>query len=175
MSGSDDSALVMAADGSGNVYVAGQTTENPGSGYDFATIKYSESGVAVWTNLFGGVAGGDDQPRALAVDGSGGVYVAGRSYVDPSMNWDFVTIKYSSAGVALWTNYFDGLGHGSDDLKAIAVDSFGSLFVVGTSTGLGTGSNVPAKKRFGVRGSFSATNTPQRSKARLRPTEHPNA
>jgi hypothetical protein len=47
-----------------------------------------------------------DEPSAIAVDGSGNVYVTGRSYTIESWT-DYATIKYSSAGVPLWTNRYE--------------------------------------------------------------------
>ena len=80
--GTSDSDEVprVAADTSGNVYVAGGT-ENalPGQtflGYEDAFVrKYDGSGNELWTRQFG--TSGYDSAHDVAVDGSGNVYVAG--------------------------------------------------------------------------------------------------
>ena len=122
---------LLAVDGNGNVVVTGFTTGS-GSSLDYATIKYSSAGVPLWTNLFNGAGNGSDIATALAVDGSGSVFVTGGA-TGSGGNSDYATIKYSSAGVPLWTNVFNGAGNGSDYTKALAVDGIGNVFVTGYS------------------------------------------
>ena len=71
----------------------------------------------------------------MAVDASGSVYVTGYSAGSGS-SWDYATIMYSSAGVPLWTNRYNGPGNGSDKARALAVDASGNVYVTGSSTGL---------------------------------------
>ena len=49
----------------------------------------------------------------MAVDGNNNVIVTGYSSGSGS-SYDYATIKYSSAGVPLWTNRYNGPGNGSD-------------------------------------------------------------
>ena len=102
----------MAVDGSNNVIVTGYSmaAEAP---YDYATIKYSSAGVPLWTNRYNGPGTGDDHAYALAVDGSNNVIVTGYSS-GSGTHYDYATIKYSSAGVPLWTNRYNGPGNGND-------------------------------------------------------------
>jgi uncharacterized delta-60 repeat protein len=131
----EEYALCLAVDGSGNVYVTGQSTDSSDVS-DYATIKYSSAGVPLWTNRFNGTANRYDKPTALAVDGSGNAYVTGYSYTGYYYR-DYATIKYSSAGVPLWTNRFNGTGNASDTATALAVDGGGNVYVTGYSTGSG--------------------------------------
>jgi uncharacterized delta-60 repeat protein len=124
-----DQAQSLAVDGSGNVYVTGGSTGS-GSGYDYATIKYSSAGTPVWTNRFNGPGNGDDVTYSLAVDGSGNVYVTGYSTGSGS-GYDYATIKYSSTGVPVWTNLFNGSGNGYDTAASLTVDGSGNVYVTG--------------------------------------------
>ena len=65
----------MGTDASGSVFVTGYSP-GVGSGNDFVTLKYSSSGVPLWTNRYNGPANGDDRAfRVVAANGS--VFVAG--------------------------------------------------------------------------------------------------
>ena len=119
-------------DGSGNVYVTGQSID-PSSGLDYLTIKYSSAGVALWTNRYNGSGNVTDQPMAIALDGSTNVFVTGVSSVSGSA-YDYATIKYSNEGVALWTNFFGGSANGNDFAYSLAVDGIGNIYVVGNTT-----------------------------------------
>jgi hypothetical protein len=125
-----DKAKAVAVDDSGNVFVTG-FSDGVFSSLDYATIKYSGVGVALWTNRYNGPVNGTDVANAMAVDGSGNVFVTGSS--TGSTYDDYATIKYSSAGVALWTKRYNGPGSSSDEANAIAVDSGGNVFVTGDS------------------------------------------
>ncbi|MCL4788187.1 MAG: SBBP repeat-containing protein [Verrucomicrobia bacterium] len=130
-----DEPVAIAVDSSGNVFVTGASASGTGSpdNYDYATIKYSSAGVPLWTKRYNGPANGEDFASAMAVDSSGNVFVTG--YSDGSAgNPDYATIKYSSAGVALWTNRYDGPANGYDYAYAIAVDSSGNVLVTGRSS-----------------------------------------
>jgi hypothetical protein len=70
----DDDAKAVAVDASGNVFVTGYS-DIGGGNYDYATVAYSNSGVPLWTNLYGPGSAGSD--ARIAVDGSGNVFVAG--------------------------------------------------------------------------------------------------
>ena len=127
---SDDRAEKIAVDSAGNVIVAGSSSEFIG-GYDWLIIKYSGGGIPLWTNRYSGPASGDDQAKAVAVDSSGNVLVTGHSM---AASLDYVTIKYSGAGVPLWTNRYDGPANSDDRAVAVAMDSAGNVFVTGYSS-----------------------------------------
>jgi hypothetical protein len=65
-------------DSSGNVIVAGYSA-NGITGEDWIIIKYSSDGVPLWTNRYNGPSNDDDFANAVAVDGSGNVFVTGDS------------------------------------------------------------------------------------------------
>jgi uncharacterized delta-60 repeat protein len=130
----NDYSTAIAVDADGNVLVTGYSAAASGS-FDFATLKYSSSGAAVWTNRYHAAGPGDDFPNALAVDNNRNVFVTGR--VASTSIWDYGTIKYSSDGAPLWTNAYSGPPNSNqvDEPQAVAVDRNGNAFVTGYSAG----------------------------------------
>jgi hypothetical protein len=131
-----DFAKAAVVDGSGNVFVTGLSSS--GSSSDYVTIKYSNAGAPLWTNRYhyNGVQNNDDQATALAMDGSGNVFVTGNSYISNTFiiqSSSYATVAYSSGGVPLWTNRYQGTGDGRNEATAIAVDRYGNAFVTGHS------------------------------------------
>ncbi len=126
-----DRANALAVDREGNVIVTGGSASSLGNcDWAYATIKYSSTGEPLWTNRYHGPAT-DDEATAVAVDGSGSVYVTGSS---SGTYTDYATVKYSSSGVPLWTNRYNGPGNYMDRPVAIALDPNGNVFVTGSST-----------------------------------------
>lgn len=117
----EDQGLDVTADGDGNIIVGGYSL-GIGSGIDYLTIKYTPDGLGLWTNRYDGPAHGTDQIRMVAVDGAGGVYVAGDS------GGNIVTIKYSSNGTPIWTNSYTPSGFFL--LGGLAVDVSGNAYVL---------------------------------------------
>jgi uncharacterized delta-60 repeat protein len=134
---SDDEATAVRLDSQGNVYVSGKST-GAGTGYDYATLKYSPSGDRLWARRYNGPGNGDDSAEALAVDAQGNVFVTGYSGGIGS-SADYATLKYSPSGDRLWARRYNGPGNGDDAAAALAPDSQGNVYVTGRSTGIGTG------------------------------------
>lgn len=130
---STDTATAMAVDGSGSLFVTGASV-GVGSSSDFATIKYSNAGVPLWTNRYNGPGNFDDTARVIAVDEDGNVFVTGLSW-GSGTDFDFATIKYSNGGASLWTNRYTGTGSFRDWPTALVVDGNGDLIVTGLSRG----------------------------------------
>lgn len=105
-----DEARAIALDDSGNVYVTGYSYGNLN---DFATVKYDPSGNQRWVVRYDSGHEPGDEAHAIAVDGSGNVYVAGGGY-------DFTTIKYGQFGGEKILVLRDG----SDSLNSIADKTF---------------------------------------------------
>lgn len=137
--GDDDQAQAIAVDASGNVYVTGKSnngrdinnTEEPQSGpgeeYAYATVKYDSSGNQLWVARYDSPGKVDDIARAIAVDGSGNVYVTGSS------GGNYTTIKYASGGNQLWLVSYGNSTNSTDGAVAVAVDGSGNVYVTGTS------------------------------------------
>ena len=99
-------ATAIAVDENGNVYVTGRSY-NSGTGYDYATIKYNSSGDTMWVRRYNGPGNSDDEATAIAVDGSGNVYVTGYSD-DSGTSYNYATIKYNSSGDTMWIRRYNG-------------------------------------------------------------------
>src|SRR5262249_26416769 len=112
------------------------TGNSVGSGGDpdYATIAYSGAGVPLWTNRYGGRGAAWEIANAVAVDGSGKVFVTGYSF-GTIRHGDYATIAYSGWGVPLWTDRYGGRGDHEEGAIAIAVGGCCNVFVTGYSYG----------------------------------------
>jgi uncharacterized delta-60 repeat protein len=130
-----DQAAAVAVDASGNVLVTGRS-EAPKGDVDYATIKYSSSGVEQWVARYDGPGNSYESVTALAIDPSGNVYLTGTSG-----SWsynDYCTVKYSSEGVLQWAARYNGTADLYDYPTAITVDHSGNVYVTGESDGPNT-------------------------------------
>src|SRR5439155_96168 len=119
----------MAVDRKGNVSVTG-VSGGPGTGTDYATIKYDVDGNQLWAARYSGPS--EDYANAIAADSAGNIYVTGES-LDRDTDYDYVTIKYDANGNGVWTNRYNGPGNRIDSAYAMAVDSAGKVYVTGWS------------------------------------------
>ena len=132
----NDNARHIAVDGSGNIYVTGESY-GAGTGQDYATIRYNSDGVQQWLQRYNGPGNGDDWASAIAVDSLGNVYVTGRSWGSVTLG-DYATIKYNSDGVQQWVARYNGpagQGNDYDGANAIALDNAGNIYITGSSYG----------------------------------------
>jgi len=132
----DDSALALALDGLGNIYVTGYSWGDDSSS-DFATIKYDIEGNQLWVARYDGPASDDDKALYLVPDNSGNVYVTGWG-LGNGTGADYVTIKYDGVGSRPWVARYDGPVSGYDKACALGVDYSANIYVTGWSLGNGT-------------------------------------
>jgi uncharacterized delta-60 repeat protein len=129
----DDVGYDIVVDGDDQVYITGYSRGEV-TGPDYITIKYDANGEQMWAELYdrwGSFWG--DLAYAIALDGSGNVYVTGMSD-DSTTNYDYTTIKYDNDGSTLWTARYDGgLGH-DDKAHDMVVDHIGNVYVTGGSS-----------------------------------------
>src|SRR4051794_179115 len=86
-----------------------------------AALSHAETPVPAWTQTYSSAAG-HAFPTALIADTNNDIIVAGPENGAGS-TYNYVTVKYSSAGLPLWTNRYDGTGQQSDTPHAVSVDS----------------------------------------------------
>jgi hypothetical protein len=138
-----DEADGIAVDANRNVYVTGYsdaTWEVPvrafaGSRDAFAAKLYSTGSLA-WNSFLG--ESGDNRGMGIAVDGSGNVWVSGRSgatWGSPEREYtggfDAFAAKLNSSGVLVWNTFLGGSG--DDNGRGIAVGADGKVYVAGDS------------------------------------------
>jgi len=133
----NDAGYAVAVDTtSGNVYIAGEVNEHLEFGTtwygsnDAFLSKYDTDGSVLWSVQLG--SANVDQGRAAAVDTHGNVIIAGNSD-RPLLLKDAFIVKYDPAGNMVW---FRSTGTDTDDTAyGVAVDSAGSVYVVGETAG----------------------------------------
>jgi hypothetical protein len=136
-SGYGDTGWGIAVDRFGFIYVTASSRDSITLD-DIALIKYDSAGNELWVERYNGPGDDYDWPFDIAVDSASNVYVTGRS-VGAGTGFDYVTLKYDSAGNEVWVNRYNGPGNSGDEAYSIAVDNEGNVFTTGTSTGSGTG------------------------------------
>ncbi len=148
----DDRAAGLAVDGSGNVLVAGTFSGagdfNPDAGTatltsagatDAFVVKLNASGTYQWSKRFGGASA--DEAAAIAADGSGDGFVAGRFEGAVTYNGrtfyagtsDAFVMKVTASGGEAWARRLGGPG--LELTAGLAVDAQGSVYVAGTLVG----------------------------------------
>jgi uncharacterized delta-60 repeat protein len=139
--GGYSSAVALALDNSGNVYVTGESQgpEADGSNQDFVTVKYDRAGKELWVACYDGPASKWDWARDIAVDARGNVYVTGCATCASEGNeTDYATVKYNTNGNEVWVRRYGSDSMGKDNTSpdgayAIALDSSGNAYVTGES------------------------------------------
>jgi len=118
----------IEVDKSGNVYVTGNAfSSNLTSNDCYGTIKYSPSGLQLWLTLHTGSS--TARARDLELDNQGNIYVTG--YFGSSIGDDYSTVKYNSNGLKIWQVRFNGSFISSEELRSIAIDNVGNVYVTG--------------------------------------------
>ena len=147
----EDLPAAIALDSKGSVYVTGVTTGGfptvaaAQSAYagseDVFVSKLGPSGEVVYSTYLGGR--GADRGLGIAVDGAGNAYITGsttgdfptRDAYQPNAGGgtDAFLVKLDPGGNLAYSSYLGGVG--ADRGNGIAVDSSGSIVIVGSSTG----------------------------------------
>lgn len=128
-----DMAFGLEIDGSGGIVVSGRSV-GIGTSWDFATVKYDESGNELFASRYDGISGGEEGFYAMIIDEEGGIYVTGSSSSGSDWNTaDFATVKYSSSGQQEWDMLYNSPDSMWDEPYALYVDESLNIYVAGTS------------------------------------------
>lgn len=141
-----DYGTSIAVGDDGSVYVTGSSEATWGSPirpyegrFDAFVARFDPSGTLLWNTFLG--ADWYDYGGAIAVDGSGNVYVTGTSELGSwghplqqrasAKDYSFVA-RLDSSGSLLWSTFLGNVG--LNDYHRIALDRNGNVYVVGSSS-----------------------------------------
>ncbi len=135
----DDFAHAIAVDKSGNVYLAGKSVRHRQPD-EHLLLKYDQAGNLKWLQRRSAPREFKDESIALTLDqtpGNEALYLAttGNGDSGAPLDYDYLIVKYDTAGVEQWTARYDGPAHSSDDATALTLDAHGNVYVTGNSRG----------------------------------------
>jgi hypothetical protein len=121
-------AYAIALDSFSNVYITGYSY-NPGSYFDYCTVKYTSDGLQQWVKYYTTPGFAQDDARKIAIDNAGNVYVTGESLLG---NFQFATIKYSPTGTELWVRRY-GTPDGNTFVNGLEIDNNCNIYITGVN------------------------------------------
>ncbi|MEM9657474.1 MAG: SBBP repeat-containing protein, partial [Planctomycetota bacterium] len=144
-----DRARGVAYDGSGGVFVVGQTAgllgETSSGDTDAFVTRLDADGAVLWTRQFGSAA--VDVAWGVAADEFGNVFVAGNTDGDldgPNAGEaDAFLTMFTGAGELLWTRQLGS--HAFDRSQSVSTDGLGNVYAAGYTLGALTESRNPGK------------------------------
>jgi len=147
--GDEAPARALAVDAAGNVFITGlyNAPTNLGGGvlpyvadFDVFIAKYNTNGLWQWNIVTG--SAGNDRGEAIALDGSGNVYVCGIFENSVSFSGQPLTsagaldaflVKYSNDGIIQWSQKRGSTG--DDYALNVAADASGNVVLTGAFHG----------------------------------------
>ncbi|MBK9285761.1 MAG: T9SS type A sorting domain-containing protein [Sphingobacteriaceae bacterium] len=155
-----DLGMFCAVDPNDNVYMSGHTLSsnpgviatpgshqpNAGGDWDGYLVKFNSAGVRQWGTYYGGPTIEFGVSCAAAKDGTGDVYLCGKTQQTSGTviatpgsfqsffggQEDAYLVKFNSAGVRQWGTYY-GL-EGTDQGNHVATDSQGYIYLLGNTS-----------------------------------------
>ena len=135
----EDNCDALALAPSGDLYVAGYSTDDDPSFRRYLILKYDANGSLAWDLTFTGqdLGGwGNAFANDVVVDHLGFVYVTGQAaspYLS-GLGYDYLTMKLAPTGVVEWTARYPGEPHSWGDVaRRVVVDFSGKSYVTGSS------------------------------------------
>jgi hypothetical protein len=137
-SGANDKAFGVAFGTGGEVLATG-FSRTAASGQDLLVLQYGSAGGLDWAITQDGATHSDDRGQAIAIDGSGAIYLAG---METGADTDVLVQKSDAAGAVQWSDRVDGDGVGVDEALGLALTPAGDVIVVGAVTVGAEGRNM---------------------------------
>ena len=125
-------------DSSGNTYGIGYTTSAGQGTFAQYLVKWNSSGTVQWQRTLS--MSGQHAGHDVALDSSGNVYMCGESDLGTLNNTSLTLAKWTSNGTHQWTRYLRGSSYGEYGY-GVAVDSSDNIYVCGSTSSVGAGSN----------------------------------
>lgn len=141
---SNEEALAIAVDASGNVAVAGYRIAPADGNLDMMVLKYATNGTELWANRYRSPGGGNDVAHDIVMNAAGDVLVTG--YSGTAEAGDLLVAKYAAGGALEWMRLFDGAAHGADIGYGMSLAADGGVLVTGTSADGAGGASVLTMK-----------------------------
>ncbi len=135
-SNQNDRGAAIDVSESGEVWVTG-SSYGTGTFDDYITIRYDSNGLEQWVQRYDALANRDDRARALIIDSNLNVYVTG-VVSDSNYKFDFMTIKYDSAGNEQWQARYNSPDNDMDYASAITLDPSENVIVTGYALRIAT-------------------------------------
>lgn len=120
----------LIVDSADNVIVTGDS-DGGNVTHVYVTVKYSNSGVPLWTNTAPAASYVGGGTPTIVADPLGNVLLTGGSPTANGSYADFTTIKISPAGVPVWTNRFFASSPNGEFLGGTAANSAGEFILGG--------------------------------------------
>jgi len=128
-----DESKSITVDDSANIYVTGFSSSS--TNRDMTTLKYNSEGIQQWIKKYNGTENSSDEAHSIAISSTYDIYITGYSF-NMGTRYDYTTIKYSSTGVQLWIQNYNGTGNEDDFAYAMDIDNLGNIYITGQSKGL---------------------------------------
>lgn len=127
----EDISVGVIVDNTGKCVITGYSWSTS-NGYDVVSIKYDTTGQIVWQKRY------DNSETEYAVkllaDRFDNYYVIGTFGVN-NQDFNYYTIKYSSAGNILWSLSYNGPSNSQDASTDAVIDTSLNLYITGYSNG----------------------------------------
>lgn len=128
-----DIPFKIAVDGTGNVYVTGQSYIDNQRSDDIVTIKYAPDGTQLWLVAHDGTGTNPEQDagRDMVLDPQGNVFVFGHS-TRLTTWYDLCLIKYNTSGALQFIAHYTGPYNNTTEYGvALTLDNSGNIYCIG--------------------------------------------
>ena len=120
----------------GDYWVAATGMNGSTRDRNYVILRYAPTGVLRWALETGSPNSGHEYASDLAVGRDGSAFVTGDMVTPADAIW---TIKVSPAGKRVWARKLVSAAHGGNVVSAVACDSSGNAYVLGTKDRTGRG------------------------------------